>query len=395
MIGVALCEEIFSQALKSESPDHKIQAQFIPLLNSKIGDIGTDVCVKLAAIKKVSPYLIYQNLSARFPKELQSQCNFENGFINVRLNDLNGDTLKFNTSLPEVGLEHVILLPAPSTELRGFSYIRLISFALWQYLWLRSLAVNAVLSIPGLSLDSEKFETVLSLFKEIIIRSDTVGERVSYDSALLDVLHKVDSKKQLSVWLTSNTLQSSTFNELLNIRPDRLTIRVIHRDMLSPIDNAVDVSSFFHQERKILASLLWYLAVPVPALDIDPNIALFEERDNIPWFFTTLLKRIERLPQDLPKLDLKNAEDLSEQRELHLRLHFLSRFRELAAFQCKVEDCSFAINEFLTLTNAFINSPKLRQKLHNKCLNSSESEILTGVSRELSSIISFHERFII
>jgi hypothetical protein len=375
----------------------KVPVNCFPVVDLKYGDFATDICVRLANSSKESPYAIYKKICGKLSKELSDNAFFDNGLIYFRLSNLYQNSFDFSHDALLDQKNYTVLLPSPRSGLNEYAYLRLLSFALWQYIFLKQQNVSVKFYIFDLELKPKS--SSIEIFSFVLDRLKNYTTKNLDVNGFLQCVDNTVTNSVVLLWLSYDCLDSQFFRKLLNYPRSNIEINVVPKQILRPIGINFNPERYSNispnkEHFAILANLLWYLASPTLASELDTNIAFLDESANLPWFFSTLLERLKLLTSKI-EIAISDLElDFTKDRELFVRMKCIAEYRWQAAFYGKVTIWAEVMQGFLAKINLFINSPQLRYRLENHCISSKEAYILTSVMSELSSMMSVYRNII-
>ena len=395
-------ENTLREICRRNYPDFIGEVEFFPLSELRHGDIGTDVCEKIAAVYKTAPFKICKQILSEISGS-PGEINFAEGVLAVRVSKLQSSNTSAKQSESK-NYPYLIVAPAPDKEINGPSYLRMTSGALFQFALLKSKGYETRLIVPGIIDTREGNLSVLECFTRIV---DLAAQSKSYQDKDFKIESYIDliiEAPQVALWIGVSSLAENSFARITSSQKGILNLKSLSLDYLRFEETAVQLQSYTSAVKSSdlsnsVSNLFWYLLTPEFGIKLDLEIPRHNEKSNHLWFMAALLERIKRmqinqsseLSECLPSN--KSGDDVI--RVLKLRLYYFNDFIIRAALKGEVLDFGAAFCNFLDRANFFINSPNLRKRSDSGALTTEEKEIIAGVSRVISSMIDFHKRFVV
>ncbi len=336
------------------------------------GIFSTDFCVDLSAELNKAPSVIAVEVLSKGTPSLEGlSLGVSGDFIHVDVAPewFHNGRLRELVRI-EVPGPSAIVVPRYVQTAALPAYLRTMSLGWEQFVILQSQKVES-----RLYAGDRKFDSIggFSGYGDAIGRLKK-GEAAEPETACESMAWALSEAEDMKafVWLSSDALPKPVFqrffHENIHRRPSHVlrcpdaNWNMSREAMRIPayIDNAV---------REQLFSFLMYLTGEIPATDLDLHVPALREKDNIVWFLSSLLSRLERIGGDASAGDACGAcsggppSVLPRLRRLTaLYPFFLSR----AAAHGEVERLNKVIRRAAQLVNIALNDAVVREGLRGK-----------------------------
>lgn len=366
-------------------PGTGVTVEFLPLQDLSFGDVGSPVLMELSSEKKVAPEELFSELEKGLSELHELTFSTENGFLNVR-GPSDPEWLIEAEEISSEPSRYEILVPPSSDALPGLSWLRLASVSYMQAILLSESGHNVSLLIPGgeeigiRGIDG--FRTLLS------------SGRSSSGNASVEELIKCfkESSDKTFLWIPPNYIPRKEFQKLFEPAAgyrERLVVRCPDRRWLFGGDTQFGVNEARSMSDEALLNLLYYLALPLEASEIDKAVPQLEDRLNIRWAIGAALERIERLFPESRRGEKGKWTEVSElERRLLIQVRFFPHFRHNAEIRGEVTEYAKAILELLTSFARFFNDPQIRHALEKGKMTSPQIQIISGVEKALRRVVT-------
>jgi hypothetical protein len=353
-----------------------INGQYLrPLNDIDLGDLSSDICLKLAAqLKRDVPEIAAEMLAA-LNAEQHKPWSTLHGYLNVRLTDSELTNISTEQSaLHQTGERCRIIVPAPGGDSRGLPHLRLISLAFLHLTILGALGHPARLECGDLVIESVADLDWAEQYRQICDHAFNSQARPAELRDVVDSLLK-GSPIRSYVWMPVERLNHGDLAEFYRSTSwaSRLVrFRCPPRSWIHQIDTEQPaLANLGNWSDSELKSLLIYLCSDIPGTDIDLYVPKLSESANARWYFSTLLDRAETLRNRYPALSKAATTSSSEMRltpgsrALLSRLTFLDTFLRLAAQEGDCVEFMTALDRTLHGFSRYLNDPALRIALEN------------------------------
>jgi len=337
---------------------------FRPQVDLSFGQVCSDLAYDLSEKFRRNPESIGQELLERVDIPSTAKVWCQEGFINVNVSDL---LYPDDLFVPSPQGAVVIVVPAPSQELSGWGYLRLLSSALLQALLLKSSAAEVTLRVGELetSLAGDTIHELRAIWEGALRLS--LATRETNEAFLASLLEASTSRMYL--WLSPHSMERSRFQNLYRrylqgtkerilCCPEKRWFNGIEdggRDPLEVITKLPD---------HVVYPMLVHLASSVPACDLDLGIPFFTENANLHSFLHTTLRRIHRFA-DCGWSAVSEQESLLE-REISIRSRLLPHLVSQARSRGEIRSLLDGIELLLRPINRLINMPSFRSRVEQE-----------------------------
>lgn len=337
---------------------------FRPQVDLSFGQVCSDLAYDLSEKFRRNPETIGEELLAKVKVPPTARVWCQEGFINVNVSDL---------IFPEDLFVHapkepvVIVVPAPSQELNGWGYLRLLSSALLQALLLKSSVPDLRLLIGELesSLEGDALLELRTLWKGALNLPLTTREKnEEFLASLLET-----SRSRMYLWLSPHSMERSRFQNLYRRYLQGVKERVLccpEKRWFNGIeDGGKDPLEVLTQlPDQVVYPMLVHLARSVPACDLDLGIPFFKENANLHSFLHATLQRLARLGGT--GWSAMREEELHLEREIAIRSRLLPHLVTQARFRGEIRALLDGLELLLRPINRLINMPSFRARLEQE-----------------------------
>ena len=383
------------QTARTIFPNVVTFAAIWPLLDLSLGDVCTDVCMRLAAELKRSPDEIGTKILAALPSQLPASCSLQHGFINIRLHDeyicrLNSSSyFESNRDRP-----HLTRINTPCTGFLGYPYLRLFSLALLQFVVLRTAGRPAQFQTVPTGIECTECSDPTTLMLNAIELSGQACSG-SVKDLLQKLCHSIPGSECghiTTAWLPPEALSSGQVSSFLKNRPEQqhlIKFRSPSHNWLYGLEDAPALKDLANWCKHEILALLIYLAQPIPASQLDLLVPRSKESANLCWLLQSVYERLQRIPYASPAeasaaLDPSPALSTIE-RTLLLRFKLFDAFCWQAAYQGEVSNLVAVLTDLLRTSVRYINGPGLSHRLHQARQSTQEAWIVTHLQVLLST----------
>ncbi|MBN8549264.1 MAG: hypothetical protein J0M12_08125, partial [Deltaproteobacteria bacterium] len=380
------------QVVEKIWPELKLAARFAPLLDLDLGDVGSDIAIRLAESLRIKPDEIAARICAAWTLPAHVNCSVLNGYINVRFEGAGLETFDEDPLVIPPSELTIVAAPFSKTPSR-LAELRICSSVLCQLLIAEQLGIPAKLLLGGktLTLQGGALALYRGTIDSLALRS---GGSQADDFSSAAVLEACRSSTGVCLWIAPNALTRDTFVEFcksVEQRGQQLWVQGPSAPWLDFRFHTETLPEFADWPDDRLLALLWYLAGQTAAMDIDFSIPRIAERSNIAWFWESTCERAARLvqrPSDRGCESGSPAELSPLMRRLGLRAAYLRAFYLRAALQGEVQVFMEALADTLITFNRVFNDPGFRIRQSGGKLSEAEIKILAGAHRSLSDSIT-------
>jgi len=359
---------------KSIWPDIKSRCSFRPALqeDKNPGVFSTDFCIDLSSELNKAPTVIAEELLAESPAVEGVSWTQAGDFICVDLAHSSiAEAVLAALIRREEPVPSAIVIPPYVRSASPIAYLRTISLAWEQFVILRASGVGSRLYSGDRKIDSidgfsEYCEAIQRLKNGEV--SDPEGAYSAMSAAMKDA-----AEIRTFVWLASDALPKRLFQGFFHEHIHRNRNHILRCPDVNwnMSREALKIPEFMKRpSADQLFAFLMYVTSEVPATDLDFSVPALEEKDNIVWFLSSLLSRIDRIaressqgsktcgrcsesaPSVLPRLERMTA----------LYPFFLSR----AKTHGEIERLNRVIRRIAQLLNIALNDPCVRDGLRGK-----------------------------
>ncbi len=387
MTALADLDSALTKVVRGLWPQFVRQAQFQPLIDLSLGDVGCAVGIDLAAQTGLHPDAICKEIIGAWNLPPGLEVSILRGYLNVRFEHPNDIFTIEPESLETAGLG--IVLPAYSNFQPPLSYLRIALVACTQYALARAFNCPVRFKLGGRMLTGSLPEVVRQVLTSMQKEqpADSLTEIVKSDFA--------GSRELVTVWLPPQTLARSEFSLLcqsLGADSERLRVNSPTGPWLEFRTHRELPQDFAAWKDAELRNLCWYLSESLPGSEIDFFVPRSSEDANLFWYWQAVSERGEKLLPGPPKQNLEPLGDIEalapRLRTIAIRRRFLRLFLIRAAHFGEVTRCSDALRDLLSQVSRVLNSPDFRIALSKDGPHGPEQQILAGAVQSLSDSIT-------
>jgi hypothetical protein len=394
MSTIAFLQTALTAAAEKLWPELSPRAEFHPLVDLSLGDVGSGIAVELAEKLHVSPDSIAEKLLGRWTLPPGVEANMLRGYINVRF--LSGGATEFESEplsplIPKkLG---IVVAPFSKTAVK-LAKLRLWSTALSQLIIARHLGIEAALYRGKDALLLSDAASVIPVFRSIIEQLAAEEAQPAATGAIQEAFDASADCGAISLWIVPHALDRNgfvTFCREAEARGQRLSVIGPPSpwfDFRFHEENVADFSAWTDTE---LLALIWHLAESVPGVDIDFATPRSAERANIFWFLESTHQRLERLINKGTPGVSKAEPPSALMRNLGMRIRFLNTFYTRAVTHGRIQDFMDVLRDTLISINRVFNEPDFRVRHARGGLNPLETKILAGARDLLSGSITLYD----
>ena len=366
----ALEARIYQEALClwpeiSDTPELS-EASLLPLADPLLGDLGSDYPRRLAARLKLDAQKVLERLVARLSSDFPADALSDNAFLNLRLHEIGPAVFPF------AGMErfagparhpHVVVVPAAAFSLDLWGKLRLCSAALLQFVTLRDLGREAAFFAgEGLLVDyHDKCEWSDLMRRLLSFLPDSHQNGNVRQVAGAQTLQRFQlPQAQVTFWVPPRALSSfSPFGWFGDCAFQRSLVATCSPQprWLGPVEAEVAFEELYSWSDARLAGLVFHLAGPNSAPEVDLCVPSVNEKCNINWYLQASLERLERYRDILNSIPDKQG--LKVERgpagQLALRAGFLGGFYQMVADRGATGEFVQVLFELLSSVNAWLN----------------------------------------
>lgn len=360
-------------------PEIAEPAELSPLLNLELGEVSSDLPLRLASKLKKSPQEVGETLVAKLSNKLQStSVELFEGFLNFKGSGtkwyLNKDSTQ-NALTPSK--TRYVVAPGESSTLSA--------------LRLSSLAVVSAHQSIHLGCSPE-----LLIDQQVVPIGKTTGETLR--KCLEALLKRTPVQSNLSIekdgatnllFLTQRSVPASVFRDLSHRNRDgeNILIHVLTPAWLTPFEEEFSTESILELDNPKLRKLCYLLTGGLRADELELRVASSSEKANLLWFADSLLERVSRLSLDNSKVSkTEDVELLPIEKILAIRLKFIEDFARRAAVFGQTRNFITATEHLTSVFAGYFNSPDLRYRIERNKLSNSEEYLLGSFQRELGAL---------
>lgn len=373
-------------------PSVDLEPNFSPLLDLDLGDVGSDIAIRLAEALRLKPDEIATRICSEWSPPAGSTASVLNGFLNVRF----APDIEVFTPEPYENYcrDRLAIVVAPfSKSTSRLAEFRMCCSALSQLLIATHLGIDACILLGDEVLKIE--QSVVPLVRHVLKKLAACPAHAAATSyPALEVRERCKDFSNISLWIAPHALHRDAFVSFchdIEERGDALRVIGPAAPWLDFRFHTEALDSFEQWSDEQLLALMWYLSSSAPAADLDFSIARSAERANISWFWNSTRERSARLlPPEAPLPDApgKSFEVSSILRRLGLRVSYLRTFFVQAAVEGRLHIFMEALSDTLISFNRIFNDPGFRIRQAEARLDPVEIKIIAGAHRSLSDSIT-------
>lgn len=349
-----------------------------PILDLKLGDLGTDLPTLAAAAIKDDAQRVGERIKAYLPEGIRGRAEVASGYLNFKLTlDELWDLEDFR---PMADTQILVALGARPSGLSEIGLLRLLSAALCQRELLSSLNRRSrlVLGCAGERPSDERFDgaKLIDIFRNLRHGGSAV---MSEDKSVQAIFDSQSAPK--TFWIHPDFIPRSEFREFCR-RADAggggIIVRCLERSWYSAAPGSIS-----EREIRILSgaeylSVIFYLAQDLAGSDLDLSVPALNESSNLWGFLADTARRFERW-RYLESVDSGEPSVRPEELLFLRQIKFIKIFWQLAAERGEVGAFLSALSSVLRLFNARLNRPEARVRLDSGLPNRLDIVLLKGV----------------
>lgn len=372
-------------------PAVRLATEFSPLIDLQLGDVGSDLAVRLAQNLRLKPDEIAARICAEWTPPSGVAVNILNGFINLRFSSADPEVFT-EEPYEQYCRERLAIVAAPfSKSASHLAELRLCCGAIAQLLIAKHLGIEASLILGGevLPLDTTAASLLRSVLQKLTVRRPQGAA----------VTESCKEFSNVTLWIAPHALQRDEFVAFCRSvegRGGRLRVVGPAAPWLDFRFHEETLEGFATWDDESLAALLWYLSQGSPAADIDFSVVRSAERANISWFWKSTCQRADHVLQPEPLFPSSHTENFEISpivRRLGMRASYLRTFFVQAAVDGQLQIFMEALSDTLVLFNRIFNDPAFRIRQSEGRLEAVENKIIAGAHRSLSDSINLCDFF--
>jgi hypothetical protein len=342
-----------------------LQAPFLPLIDLKLGDLGTDFPTRVAASLRCSAAEVGQELANLLKNERVEFLVFE-GFLNVRLGsgagNIGPEALSPLTCAPLDSI--ALVLPYRSNRESSYGMLRRAALLGLQASLIQAQKQSAnvlILDGSGEALPDPLTEgrAYWKKVREISQRGTTSKKEAALKIA--DVIR--DKKAALTfVWAAEEIWNQREYKSLQE-----------HTDLLTQFGSAAwleewgsetECSDIVDRIEAHPDEAYYLLSDPMRGSDLEGSVLGSRERANLRWYAGATLERLKDiLPNGSFQNDAASLND-ADLRGVLLKGLFSQDFALYGALRGQIWGYLGVLRDLLDRTNRLLNDPSFRQEIH-------------------------------
>lgn len=276
-------EQILKERVSEIWPEREVVFEVAPSLDRQFGDYVSDCAIQLARILKEPPEALAAKVVEQLPIGSDFEVSVERGFLNFSVKNFSAVPLQGRWQVPSE-LDSRTVLVGQVVDPLQFSA------------GLRSLAEATVYATLLASSNRLKHFGVVSEDSERVLLSDPQDlinvAKLVFESLEGEAIESYSSEG-VALFLVPESAAASFWQK--DSRRGSFQAPVHPRGWYFGWDEQVDYERFQKLSMHQISSLFLYLARGVLAQDLEWLVPQLEERDNLAWYLSTLLARIDTL----------------------------------------------------------------------------------------------------
>lgn len=382
-------------AVKRLWPEDQGPISVFPLSDLSLGDLGSDVALQLAEKLNQDPVGIAERILEILAAPKSVQVSTERGYINFRLNDPShhldegrGDKL---------GSDPLRIVAAPFISgADARAVFRLHCAAICQLTIAKHLGAAVEFWIGEERVDVAGLRGAAGLGRALFGRIQAGPGTAPFEAVNAKKMLAARSAK-VCLWLLPDSLGREQFKAVCDSDSgdcSRLRLLAPAAPWIKFTRTDDPFQSFSRLSDEEVLAMLWYVAQPLPALDLDSFVPCAAEKANPIWYWKSTVSRSTELLRALGDSRQPTVEDPSPLlREIAVRLSFLRAFWLRAAWEGSVQEFLSVLMGTLSAFNRISNTPTFRSRLERGELSEHEAKIIAGAPRILSDSITLCDFF--